>query len=277
MIRCSSAYSICTNRPSFNEDEYNAIYEKVKEKVEKKGQVFSLLNIEDYCGMAGVMTDAKKLRTQIEKKYNAEHDPLPDGAKTYLEERWLELNYNFHDFGTTDSMPQIEKGNICEEGAIYLVGQRYNLAIEKNPNPAEGRGFLIGSYDVKYANVIRDIKVPETWKSFRSKTGIALVYYWQLIAYCLLHDCTSAYLDYVLMPYPEEMVPRIVKNYSEEEKLKFVQVQNAIRNLDPKDRIKTYKVEGDIQADIEFLESRLEKAEAYYDTLTYAKCMKMAA
>jgi|VirMetMinimDraft_7_1064189.scaffolds.fasta_scaffold00418_24 hypothetical protein len=276
MIRSSSAYSICTNRPNFDEGAYFQILEKVKTKVQKKKETFSLAKIDDYCMTPGIATDAKSLKSQMTQKYNAEHDPLPDGAKTYLEERWLELNYSFYDFSIGDGLFKIMKGNLCEDGAIELLAKYYKMSFEKN-GTRMSLDFLTGEADIIVSSqeIVRDVKVPETWKTFKKKKGIPLQYHWQLIAYCLLYNCTSAYLDYVLMPIPEEMLNTYAKNFSEKEMLRFEKEQKSINNLPIEYRIKTYKLQGDIQEDIMFLESRLKKAKEYYDSLTFSKCMKL--
>jgi hypothetical protein len=134
---------------------------------------------------------------------------------------------------------------------------------------------MSGECDLIYGKVIRDIKVPQNWSSFKSKTGIPLVYHWQLIAYCILYEANQAYLDYILMPTPHELIPKFVRGFSGEDCDKFDETEAAIMSLTLAQRVKTYRVQSDIAADITFLESRLVKAEEYYETLTYEKCMKM--
>lgn len=275
MIRSSSAYSICTNRPEFNEDEYYAELSKLKAATAKNKISFNIKSLDKYCETDGIKTQAKKVKALVNKKYLAENDPLPDGAKTYIEERWLELNYDFYDFSVSDGMSQIMKGNICEEPAIDLLSKYYNYKFKKN-SERKTFDFIAGECDlhIPERSTIRDVKVPETWKTFRKVQGIPLNYHWQLVAYCYLYGCSNAYLDYVLMPIPEEMIESFTRNFSDRELEKFLKEQEQIKTLALKDRIKTFKVTKDIQADIIFLESRLKKAKEYYDSLTYRKCMK---
>ena len=283
MIRSSSAYRICSHRPKFDENAHNALIHELKGKVGAKlgkhdnlplDHKFGREHLDMYCETAGLITIAKKVRTSMENKIKAEQDPLPDGAKTYLQERWLELNCNLHDFSTTEGTSQILKGNVCEEDAIKVISQQYGIPMKKNED-RKVFNFLTGECDVQYENVIRDVKVPETWKTFRSKDGITLTYYWQLVSYCYLYDKTKAYLDYVLMPTPEEMIPMLTKGLSERELENFWATEETIINLPLHQRVKTYKYEGNLVDDIAFLESRLIKAEEYYETLTYEICMKM--
>jgi len=271
-------HRICTNRPNFNEDHHESLIAIVKGKVEKTGKVFYFTDsaIDEYCETKGMMGDAKKLRTSLANKYRAENDPLPDGALTYLEELWLENNYNFHDLSLSEQSTQLLKGHACEDDAIKLLSQRYGIEMGKNEE-RKVIDFLTGECDVTYSNVIRDVKVPETWKGFRSKKGITTQYHWQLIAYCHLYNCNAAYLDYVFMPVPEELMSRYCKGMTDAETEKFFDTQESIKCLLPHQRIKTYRVETNIHDDIQFMLSRLAKAKEYYETLTYEKCMKMAA
>ena len=121
MIRSSSAYRICTHRPNFNEEAHDAIYGVVKKKADLAGVLLNSETIDSLCETKGMMTDAKKLRTSFENKFKAENDPLPDGAKTYLEERWLELNQNFHDFSLSGDSFAVNKGNFSEDAAIEVL------------------------------------------------------------------------------------------------------------------------------------------------------------
>lgn len=276
MVRCSSAYSICTNRPNFNEAEYTAALDKFRTKVIAKLGQFDIRKIDEYVETSGLITDAKKIKILLTKKYLAEEDPLPDGAKSYLEKRWLELNYNFYDFSVRDDSIQILKGNVCEDEAIKVIGERYNFEVTKNEK-SKSIPFLSGTCDMTYNSVIRDCKVPQTWKTFRKVTGIPPIYYWQLVAYCILWECSNAYLDYVLMPVPGELIPNFIRGYSEQEVEKFYREQDTIKNLPLRHRVKTYKIHSNLEIEKSFLKSRLEKAEAYYNSLTYEKCMKMFA
>ena len=137
------------------------------------------------------------------------------------------------------------------------------------------KGFLSGECDIKYNTSIRDTKCPETWESFRNKSGIETAYYWQLIAYCYLYDCSSAFLDYVLMNTPEELIADYVKNFSEDEYQRFLLTEKAISKLPLEHRVKTYALECDLESEIEFMLSRLKKAQEYYETLDFETCMNL--
>lgn len=280
MIRASGSYAIATNRPNFNQKDYDTCLFTLKEKVvEKTKMPFDMSKVSQYATTQGIMTIAKDFMSLVEKQYLAKEDPLPDGAKTYLEKVWLAEHVGLHSFSLKAEMPQIKKGNLLEDEAIELLNSFYNTTWKKNKLPMK-KGFLAGTCDIKHETVIRDIKCPENWETFRDKTEIGLVYRWQLVSYCYLYDCTEAVIDYVLMPTPEVMIPTVTWKFTEEEMARFYETENAIKSMHPGSRIKTYdlyddKYGGNLNSDIEFLLSRLTKAEDYYKSLTYKQCMKL--
>lgn len=276
MIRASSASRICTNRPTFSQEDLDKSFETLKKKV---GDDFHIENLETYMTTRGIMTVAKDVKKELEKKHLFDTDPLPDGAKSYLQERWLELNYGFVDVSSMEGSFATMKGNIVEDDAISMTAGYYDLSFKKNTERIT-KGFMSGECDVIYTKdgirIIRDNKSPETWRTFRAKKGISIDYYWQLIAYCYLYDAQAAFLDYTLMPTPSEIVHMITRNLSDINAGKFYDMEDKIINLPTSQRIKTYNVDSfSIISDLEFLKSRLQKAEKYYNTLTYEQCMSI--
>ncbi len=274
-LRASSIGKLCTTRRSFDQVEYSTALTKLKVKVEKNpDQIFNINRLQDYSEMRGMITDAKKMLQLEENKMLVELDPLPDGAKTHLEELWLKKNVKFQDFSLKDDSIQLIKGNESEDAAIALLASKLGIALTKNTRRAV-KGVLSGECDVEYVNTVRDTKCPLLWKQFRAKQGVAGDYYWQLIAYCHLFEKREAWLDYVLMPMPIVLLNRYTANFSDREKALFIEEQKIINKLPARYRVKSYQIDSNIEAEIRFMLSRIERAKVYYNSLTYEKCMKM--
>jgi hypothetical protein len=278
MIRASGVHRICTHRLTDNTVQLNNSLALLEEKVQKKGLIFNLDDIETYTTTQGIMTVAKDFISEKDKYEAWIKDELPAGAKTYMKELWLQNNYNFVEFSLNEEGYATRKGKIVEERAIKLIAQYYNLDIVKH----EGRleiDFLTGECDVLYNNgvnnVIRDNKSPISWSTFKNKTGITSDYYWQLIAYCYLYYATEAYLDYTFMPTPIEILDDVKDVLGEEEYQAHLLMNASIEDLEISQRIKTYKLNTDIQSEIEFMKSRIVKCKNYYDTLDYERCMNV--
>jgi len=276
-VRASSIHRLCTNKPRFDYNEFSMLERDFIETLEKKGLIFEPEELEEYCNTNGIKTKALAYKNQLQNRMLFEEDPLPEGAKTYIQEVWLQLNCGFYKVTLNSEEPKLLKGHAVENDAISLVGQYYNIEITKNIERVI-KGVLTGECDVLYVSdtirKIRDAKCPEDWASFRKKNGIETAYYWQLIAYCYLYDATEAYLDYILMQTPQEIFNLMVRNFNTEDIHKLTISNNNIAMLSPEQRIKTYELEG-IQANIEFLITRLAKAEEYYNSLTYELCMNL--
>ena len=114
-----------------------------------------------------------------------------------MQELYLEKNHNFHDLSVSDYDIGLRKGNYAEEAAIDFLSVHLNQSLNKNVNRVE-TPLISGTADIINGKIVRDIKCPITWKTFRKKTDIETAYYWQLIAYCYLYNCDQAFLDYIL-------------------------------------------------------------------------------
>jgi len=279
MIRASSVHKITTNRPFFDGKGFAKLQAEFKQKVEKKGinYIEDRGFAEDMVSTPGLKTIAEKIITGFENIHLTLIDPLHAGAQTALQELYLEKNYGFYNMSIKGNDPALKKGVLVEDDSISLLGNHLGIWLTNNKERVSNEEyFLTGEADVLYDNVVRDIKSPLNWATFRKKDGIETAYHWQLIAYCLLYEKTEAYLDYILMPMPKEMIIEQTKYMNSIESEKFVNYNFKIGNMEPKQRIKTYVIDPiKIKKDIEFLKRRLIKAKAYYETLNYNICMKM--
>lgn len=283
MIRASNLYRICTNRPVNNIEDLNAAKNKLIEKVNSKQIVFSEEDIDTYLTTQGLMTVAKDYLSEKEKYRTYVKDELPIGAKTYMEELWLEINHGFTNISFGEEVLATKKGKLVEDDAISLVGKLYNLVLCKNTERVY-KGFLTGEADVVFTDlwgdkVIRDNKSPLSWSSFRKKFGIPPEYYWQLIGYCYLYDARIAYIDYTFMPTPLSILDEMKERMGEETYQLHIQTNESILNLTPLQRVKTFALDtyryGTIESEIEFMLGRLERCHEYFNNLTYEICMNI--
>ena len=273
MIRASSCYSICTNKPSFDQSQYDLVETTLKQKVEAKKMDYNPGNLSLYLETRGLKTFTQDFIKQVEKKEVFEKDELPDGAKNKLQEIWLE-EQGFYDFSLLEQTFALQKGHLVEDKAIELINKVHNIHVLKNEE-RKTKGFLSGTCDMIYNSVIRDNKSPESWKSFRKKnSNIEQQYYFQLVAYKYLYDAKETWLDYTLMPTPPELFSILTSKMSEVEKKKFAVTEAMITKLKPEQRIKSYLIEIPDE-DIEFLVKRLEKSEEYYNHLDFKECMNL--
>lgn len=284
MIRASSVGAICTERIVLDEKKIEDAISELKSKAEAKKETFDTspekimeesIRLSSVTGLSLVSKNLIKL---LEKQKQAKEDPLPLGAKTHLEKLWLENNHYFTEISLSEGAIPILKGKIQEENAISLLHliHFHNFTPFVKNTQRITKGFITGECDIQLPQSIIDIKVPENWISFRSKDGIPSEYFWQLIAYCYLYDKKEACLAYVLMEDPQEVVDIILKWKGEEQKEKYFKMQESITKLHPTQRIKLFFIDEPTVADsIIFLLKRLEKAEEYYNQLTYEQCMKL--
>jgi hypothetical protein len=287
MVRASQAYRICTNRITFDGQEFDRQEQAFSAKVlSKTGNPYYRGNLFIYLDTHGLKTDAKAFQKILKERETFLKDELPQGAKSYLHEIWLEKHHGFRDYLTSsDDIIATSKGIYSEEAAIELLGEYYGRDFEKNAE-RKFKGFLTGEADIideqevivfpddkVLAREVRDVKVPVGWKSFRSKTSIPESYRWQLVSYCYLYDAVQAHIDYVLMPTPYEVKVRLMETLPTRHLQNLNDTDNAIMSLEPQQRIKSFSYTGDLKSDIEFLKKRLDKAEKYYNSLTYETCM----
>lgn len=265
MIRCSELYRICTDRPEFDIQVYHAAKNELIEAVRKKGEEYD--EGTDYTTKAGLVTVAKSFEKQKEKEKKFNEDPLPPGALNYLELLWLENNYGFIPYYDLGQVYAIKKGRDFEEIAIGMVGELHFANYRKNTERiSNSRIFLTGECDIIWEDIVRDIKVCETWATYRDKKELEIRYFFQVIGYCILYGVSKGYVDYVLIEnYLEGDVPE-----------KFITMEKTIRDLELKYKVKTFEITAEqVEVNKRFILSRLLKAKEYYSTLTFEKCMNL--
>lgn len=281
MIHCSSLHKVCTHKPKFD-PQYEFSLEELKRKVESKGIIFDINDVENYSKTHGLMVIARDFIAKKNQRIKDIKDDLPKGAKEYLKEVYLE-KMGFYSPTKFASNFATRKGIAVEDSAIKLLAEYHGISYSKNTVRKSYEDFLTGECDVLYERnseelfgvpmiAVRDIKCPEDFLSFRNK-HMEIPYHWQLIGYCILFDASFASIDYILMPTPPELLEPIFKNIDDIKNIKkIIASEKLINSLPCNKRVKTFNLHN-IEEDILFAKSRIEKSKQYYETLTYEICM----
>lgn len=151
-------------------------------------------------------TDAQERQlNELKAKFEAPKT-LSDGAMTYV--HGLVDSYVY---GYTENVTSkyLEKGVICELEAIRFLNEHLFECYDKYPEGTYENEWLTSKgCDIKQGRVVRDIKCswskrthPKVWQDAHTP-----IYEWQLRGYMMLFDCDVAYLDYVLVDTPEELI-----------------------------------------------------------------------
>jgi hypothetical protein len=141
----------------------------------------------------------KPMTKKMQDKYNAilnMRSELPQGAKTYCENWLKEQLYGRVEF----SNKYTEKGNICEDEAISLLGQ-----YKKNEEFFEN-DFMCGTPDLIISDdEVWDIKCSWDFSTFPLFGTYDNSYWWQLQVYMCLIKANKAKLNYCLINTPKHL------------------------------------------------------------------------
>lgn len=195
---------------------------------------------------------------------------LSSGAKTLVKEMVRKLKHNPpNKFGGSK---ETQKGHLVENDAIEFLCEQKDMFAQKNEKFFIN-DFVCGTPDIIDKD-IHDTKCPWTYwtmeyfaEDIESKSTDA-GYDWQQLGYMwLLRDnkefepriIDTAWLDYILMPTPQECLTR----YDDE----YLHI-DFVNEMNPKDRISSYKVEYD-QSKIDLIKIKIESARKYAETLEF--------
>jgi hypothetical protein len=188
-----------------------------------------------------------KLMTEPKSK----SEVLSVGAKTYLRELAAQeiLGIEFEVSAKT-----LEKGIICEPGAIAMVGRVRGLDLEKNTERRED-DYFTGECDVfeHTYHEGRDIKCAWSAATF----PICLtdcedkLYEYQMRTYMRLWNAPRWHVDYVLLDTPEHLIG-------------FEPItQHIVSHIPEHMRVTTWTVERDLEIEARMVE-KVKHARAYY-------------
>jgi hypothetical protein len=238
-------------------------------------------------------TGCKTVINDFINAYDKYHslDELPDGAKSYVEEIFIQEQGL--DLVIEGIYSQTQKGNLMEDSAIALLNDLESKWYEKNKYRAEydldsktiikydtlsddekpNFAFAIaGECDIysEFESLVRDIKCPENFKTFTDNEHkkISSNYYWQLITYSLLWNVNNLKLDFCLMTTPYE----VYKGYSEFNQQKVKDFNEKVSDLAIEQRIRTLEINPEeVVNSINKLLKRAEMCKDYYKTLSLDK------
>jgi hypothetical protein len=194
------------------------------------------------CSSIGkLMTEPKTLK----------EGPLSVGAKTYIRELAAQEIFGV-DFEV--SSKEMEKGILCEEDAIALVGRVRGLDLAKN-NERRKDEFFMGECDVFHAPTRegRDTKCSWSAKTFPiSLTDCQdKLYEFQMRAYMRLWDAPRWHVDYVLLDTPAHLIGYEPMH------------MHIVGHLPEHMRLTTWTVERDMEIEARMVE-KTKHARAYF-------------
>jgi hypothetical protein len=130
---------------------------------------------------------------------------LPTGAKTYVNQWIAEQLYNRTKVFTSK---YTDKGNVCEDGSIDLVAERYGWGLISKNDKSFENDYLTGTPDLILSERVVDIK--NSWDCFTFPLFGKLNpdYEWQVQCYMDLTGKNRASVIYTLMDAPDELVEK---------------------------------------------------------------------
>ena len=199
---------------------------------------------------------------------------LSQGAKTYIEDLWLEKNYGIK---KSINNKYVDKGNKVESLSIKLAEATTDLGeLYKNEEYFEN-DYVKGTPDVITDTHIIDVK--SSWSvttfPFFDEKLTNKGYEWQLKAYMWLTNRHNSYLSYCLVPTPEVLIQDEIRRTSwqrgegaevSQEVEDEVREFHNLDNIPIWERVKSFEVNltGD---DINKMKEKVTLAREYYNTL----------
>jgi hypothetical protein len=202
----------------------------------------------------------QKERNRLIELYQKRDKGLSDGAKTYLEEIFIEEFFGRKQIVSSFAM---EKGTNFEPESIALFNQFIGFEFSKNEQTLEN-SYLKGTPDIISKETVIDIKTSRDIFSF-FKAGMTSLYKYQLIAYCILTGKPRAKLAYCLINNPASEIKRqsYFVNPEDVETIKQIEANNIYDDIDLKYRIKVFDLDFDLETEQEKIESKIKLARLY--------------
>ena len=193
LIHPSSIFNIMTDPVKINSELFNQV------DFERMGIDFDVT--------LAIEISKKKVKTDSDNELlNVLWDnSLSVGAKTYLKSIAKSICY---DYKKEIDIKEFSKGKMCEEAGIELINQVYFKSYKKHSGRIE-TDFMSGECDIFVENqLIRDVKNAWSLDTFPVfiEDAHSSKYEFQLRAYMHLYDVPKAFLDWVLVDTPEELI-----------------------------------------------------------------------
>lgn len=203
----------------------------------------------------GCLTESMKTKIKELNEKKTTVKGLPKGCKTYLKTWVKEQIYGRRKEVTSKYM---DKGNICEDEALRMLMEYYNLPFgyEKNEVYYENE-YMTGTPDLDYPDTVYDSKCSFDMSTFPLfETDIDKDYWWQLQGYMELLNKPKAGLVYVLVNTPDHIVDMEIRNKTYgwvheamiKKKAEEIRAFHNYDDIEMKYRIKKYDFLRDEQA-----------------------------
>lgn len=165
-------------------------------------------------------------------------------------------------FNPQISSKYLEKGLALEDDAIKVVGLLNAIQLTKNTERRQNE-WITGECDILADNQIRDTKCSWSigtfpWLDSEAKKMVEKSGYdWQMQCYMWLWDKPEAYIDFVLLPTPPELLS------ASDDPVDHIEL---VEQIDIRKRIKSFRVERDDEK-IEAIKTAVDRCQDYYNEL----------
>lgn len=200
---------------------------------------------------------------------------LSQGAKTYIEQLFLQHRYGYKEPVVTDVLL---KGNMCEQDGIALVSKvvpsdEFRVKCKRYFEDE----YFTGNPDILLKQIVEDIKNAWSVKTFFYTTDLDPIYYAQGQVYMHLTGRTRFRVHHCLINTPIELIHTEQKRYfwkyggdeknrHFQEAAKQIERNHTFDHIPENERVKTFEFDYE-PSFISELQKRVEMAREYYDTL----------
>lgn len=201
---------------------------------------------------------------------------MGETAKSYLQELYMEVKFGIR----KDVLSKfISKGLMVEESAIALLSKVHGDFYTKNDEWFSNQ-YISGTPDIIQDGIIRDIKSSwdaNTFPMFETELPNKH-YFYQMQGYMWLTDCEIAYVDYVLIDTPDQLIEDekrrtawkmgLLDDVSPEylEACEQIDKTHRFSQIPDELRVKSFEIKRDEDV-IESMKSRILEAREYLKSL----------
>jgi hypothetical protein len=201
---------------------------------------------------------------------------MGETAKSYLQELYMEVKFGIR----KDVLSKfINKGLMVEESAIALLSKVHGDFYTKNDEWFSNQ-YISGTPDIIQDGIIRDIKSSwdaNTFPMFDTELPNKH-YFYQMQGYMWLTDCEIAYVDYVLIDTPDQLIEDekrrtawkmgLLDDVSHEylEACEQIDKTHRFSQIPDELRVKSFEIKRDEDV-IESMKSRILEAREYLKSL----------
>jgi hypothetical protein len=199
---------------------------------------------------------------------------MGETAKSYLQELYMEVKFGIR----KDIFSKfINKGLMVEESAIAFLSHVHKDFYTKNDEWLSNK-YISGTPDIIKDGIIRDIKSSWDAKTFPMfETELPNKhYFYQVQGYMWLTGCETAYVDYVLIDTPDQLIEdekrkacwrlELIDGEVFDNVCNLIEMSHRFSQIPDELRFKSFEVKRDEQV-IESIKSRILEAREYLKSL----------